>query len=293
VRQHQGGSNQTFTYLEVSGMAAPNLITPGEKFNFLTALGACAKPEGSKHNWATFRCDCGNVKDIEVAKARRGVTKSCGCLVHRSRQAHNRARIEQGTKFGNITYLREAPLAGGARRAIFLCECGVQFESRVDQIKSGKTMSCGCRKRAAAAALSYSHGHAARGNASDMYNIYMCMLARCGNPSNPSYADYGGRGIAVCERWKESFMHFLEDMGERPEGRTLDRYPDTDGNYEPGNCRWATNQEQALNRRSNVWLEHEGMRLTISQWAEKLGLNRYTLYKRHKKGWPPEKILSA
>jgi len=94
------------------------------------------------------------------------------------------------------------------------------------------------------------HGHSPRnGKLSLTYHSWQAMKLRCYYPSQPGFKNYGARGIAVCDRWRNSFENFLADMGERPEGKTLDRYPNNDGNYEPGNCRWATLSEQQRNRR--------------------------------------------
>jgi hypothetical protein len=92
------------------------------------------------------------------------------------------------------------------------------------------------------------HGHASQ-KLSGTYSSWKAMKARCLNPNGKQWADYGGRGITICERWIHSFENFLADMGERPPGKTLDRYPNNDGNYEPGNCRWASGRQQQMNRR--------------------------------------------
>lgn len=93
------------------------------------------------------------------------------------------------------------------------------------------------------------HGHA-RGKCTPTYESWSAMKSRCNNPNHDSWKNYGGRGITVCDRWLHSFENFLADMGERPEGKTLDRFPNRDGNYEPSNCRWATVAEQNANRRN-------------------------------------------
>jgi hypothetical protein len=118
------------------------------------------------------------------------------------------------------------------------------------------------------------------------------MLQRCTNPNYPQYADYGGRGITVCKRWRV-FKNFLDDMGVRPEGLTLDRKNNSKG-YSPANCKWATRAEQQRNRRSsNVWT-HKGERKTVAEWAEQLGMKRHSLYMRVAVyGWTVHKALTT
>jgi hypothetical protein len=117
------------------------------------------------------------------------------------------------------------------------------------------------------------------------------MLTRCRNPRNPYFVDYGGRGIMVCDRWKE-FENFRADMGPRPPGASIDRI-NNDGNYEPGNCRWATHVEQARNRRNNLWIELDGVRKLAGEWALELGINIRTLRSRiHRQGMSPREALT-
>lgn len=108
------------------------------------------------------------------------------------------------------------------------------------------------------------------------------MLRRCYTPTNRDYRNYGARGISVCERWK-SFALFLEDMGEAPEGMTLERI-DNNGHYEPGNCRWATRKEQARNLRKNIVVEFRGESLPLISWCEKLGLRYHAVRQRYTVG---------
>lgn len=119
------------------------------------------------------------------------------------------------------------------------------------------------------------HGHAGVIRSPE-WMTWRAMVQRCEWTGHKSYADYGGRGITVCARWRESFSAFLEDMGARPSGSTIDRV-DNNGNYEPGNCRWATAVEQAYNRRSAKPLTLDGLTLSVADWARACGIGRTTL----------------
>lgn len=117
------------------------------------------------------------------------------------------------------------------------------------------------------------------------------MRRRCNNPRDADYESYGGRGISVCERWKNDFWAFVEDMGERPGGCSLDRV-NNDGNYSPENCRWATPLEQSNNTRSAILVTYEGKTQSISAWAREKGLSIQTLAGRLRKGWSIEKAFT-
>lgn len=148
-----------------------------------------------------------------------------------------------GQRFGRLLVIRRAPNRGRWTAWTCRCDCGVEKVVASTGLVQGSTRSCGCLVHENKAALT--HGMSGRSE----YYIWALMLQRCYNPKNDHYEDYGGRGIRVCERWKKSFEAFFADMGPRPGRMTMDRWPNKDGNYEPGNCRWATWKEQAQNRR--------------------------------------------
>lgn len=126
------------------------------------------------------------------------------------------------------------------------------------------------------------------------YRAWQTMRLRCTEPTNPAYASYGGRGITVCERWLNSPSNFLADMGPKPSpAHELDRYPDNNGNYEPGNCRWATRAENDRNRRSNRLLTFRGETQALAEWCERMKLPRDTVRKRLESGWSVDEALTT
>lgn len=173
-----------------------------------------------------------------------------------------------------------------------LCECGGSAIAVGAKLRCGGIKSCGCL-RVEWSMHHNMHGHANRGKLSPTYQTWYNMLTRCTNMQFKQWASYGGRGISVVRRWY-LFANFLADMGERPDGTTLDRYPDKDGNYCPENCRWATPREQANNTRRNRILSYDGRIQTLSEWAREIGISCCGLRDRLEKlGWTTAEAVTT
>lgn len=194
-----------------------------------------------------------------------------------------RADLEN-KQFGRLIALEYV----GERRWRCKCECGGVAIAVSRNLLNGNTKSCGCLQREKASKTHRTHG---KTNTSE-YNIWQTMKARCYVKLNANYANYGGRGIKVCDRWLESFENFLTDMGEKPEGLSIDRV-DVDGDYEPRNCRWASVGEQATNRRNNRYVEYEGRKMTISEWARELGVKPGLIKNRLDSKWSVERAFTT
>lgn len=153
-----------------------------------------------------------------------------------------------GLRFSRLTVIEETERKNAGRRYICKCDCGVVKEVDGTAMTHGGTQSCGCLARERTAQRSIRHGHASPYTRTPTYRSWEAMIRRVTNPRAANWAEYGGRGISVCDHWK-SFENFLEDMGERPDGTTIDRI-NPNGDYEPGNCRWASAAIQSRNTRA-------------------------------------------
>jgi hypothetical protein len=172
-----------------------------------------------------------------------------------------------GVRYGRLVAVKPIKIQPGGSIWLFRCDCGGTTEAKTNNVKSGNTASCGCLRRESVSAQRTTHGHSKGGKETKTFKAWMRMRERCMNPKTERWPHYGGRGISVCKRWAESFENFLEDMGECPPSYSLDRV-DVNGNYEPANCRWATNAQQARNKTTNVWVDHNGERMVRADYLK-------------------------
>lgn len=194
--------------------------------------------------------------------------------------------IPAGTTFGRWTVISSTEAVN--RTCIpCVCSCGMPGTPRFEFLKRGRSQSCGCF------AL---EGRTTHGRSGDpVLAVYISMRQRCSNPNAQNYHRYGGRGITVCDRWldkKNGFLSFISDLGERPPGTTIERV-NNDFGYSPENCKWSTRKEQYANRSTNHYIEFNGERRTITEWAAKIGIATPNLIARlNKLKWPLERALT-
>lgn len=184
----------------------------------------------------------------------------------------------KGKKFNRLFVTEESTERTNSKEVQWICkcDCGNIALVRTSCLKSGHTKSCGCLQSEVAKNEQTTHGL----RYSQEYKSWAHAKKRCYNEKTASYKHYGGRGIKMCDRWLNSFENFYEDMGPKPSSEhSLDRYPNNEtGNYEPGNCRWGTDEQQYRNRRSNRWFECNGMKMVLNDWAVYFGVSFATLH---------------
>lgn len=200
----------------------------------------------------------------------------------------NLVRME-GQRFGALTVIRRAPGKHRQVHWICRCDCGSECVKRGFKLRQGRVKSCGQNGCSWWDFKPQGEAFSRRPE----YRIWEGMRRRCEQKTHLSYPRYGGAGVKVCSRWKK-FENFFADMGPRPSPEySIDRYPNQSGNYEPGNCRWATKTEQQRNKKNNVFVEYEGERMLLLEVVAKLGVRRGVIYQRLKTGWPLDEALTT
>ena len=242
-------------------------------------------------------CSCGNKSIVQAYKLTSGNTQSCGCYGKEKAKEANRLRKGMaskklvditGKRYGRLTVIGRTTKIGKDPTWNCICDCGNTCIVQGNNLKNGHTKSCGCYVKDIARKNFKVHGK----TNTRIFNIWVKMKQRCTNKDDKAYAKYGGRGIKVCEEWINDFQAFYDwSMSNGyADDLSIDRI-DNDGNYEPSNCRWATDVQQSNNRRSNHYITCNGETHTIAEWSKITGINDSTIQNRAAKGWKPEKIL--
>lgn len=196
--------------------------------------------------------------------------------------------IRDSAEGSRLEILGDAPPINGRKALLCRCACGAERVFSAHKVITGHTKSCGCAKVERISRLKLKHGLSKK---HPLWGVWLGMRRRCQDQNNQDWLQYGGRGIKVCERWT-AFDLFVADMGDRPDGHTLDRI-DVNGDYCPENCRWASWTTQERNRTNNHMLTLRGATKCIAEWAEELEMPYATLYMRVRRGWGADRILAG
>lgn len=256
----------------------------GKRFGRLTVVKEVGKNSG--HITWLCRCDCGKEIVTTGIHLKSGHTRSCNCAQKETVGDLNKVDIT-GKRFGRLIAIKRIDDYGG--KWFCRCDCGNHKIVSTHSLRSGATKSCGCISRELTIKRNYKNGMFTRHEGDITFSTWMSMWYRCLKPGQKHYHD---KGISVCDRWR-SYDAFLEDMGPRPSLKmTIDRI-DYNGNYEPGNCRWATQKQQMQNMSRNVIYEYRGEKKTIAELADIAGVKYDTMYCRLKRqGLTPEQAVN-
>ena len=194
-----------------------------------------------------------------------------------------------GQRFGKLSVMEKIVPPKGRTLFICACDCGGKITLNSSDLQSGNTKSCGCYRREISSRINLKHGATVNGKHTGAYRSWTTMKSRCYNEDNNRFYAYGGRGIRVCDRWLESFDNFFADMGDRPEGYSLDRI-DVNGNYSPENCKWATTTEQSRNQRTNFWYMFGEEKMIQADVARALGVHPAVVLQMRRKNQLPTHI---
>lgn len=196
-----------------------------------------------------------------------------------------------GKTFGRLTVIEDfgCDIQNSMRKVAAICECGNITECYLNHLRRGTTQSCGCLRRERHLASITKHKLCRH----PLYRCWYDMIDRCYRQKNKSYNNYGGRGISVCQKWRKSFVAFYDWAIENGWKKTLqlDR-KNNSLNYSPSNCRFITAARNNRNKRTNVFLEYDGKKMILPDWATYLGISIWTIRNRLEKGWPIKDVLS-
>lgn len=255
----------------------------GQKFGKLTVIGIDNPHYTSGGNRVTMWkciCGCGNTLSVSNSNLKYGSTSSCGCVRHPDLT---------GLRFGKLKVISRSETRKGLRYWKCKCDCGNYTNVSSTNLKYGGILSCGCfyTERLKTHGLSDTR----------LYRIYSGMKTRCYNPNTKAYHHYGGRGISICDEWlgENGFMNFYDWAMENgySDNLSIDRI-DVNGNYEPNNCRWATQETQTRNKRNNLIIEYKGVSKTLVEWSEEIGISYSILNDRITMlGWDTKKAFTT
>lgn len=271
----------------------------GMKYGKLTVLGFA----GSKNGRAYWKCqcECGNVKDVMGKLLQHGDVVSCGCV---GKSILKKAIDISGRRYGKLTVVRRADDRfdkKGNIRTVYLCkcDCGNETITYASNLTSGHSKSCGCEQKENLKRIGFQNMPDLRMDTTKhhksntrLYRIWRGMKERCNNPNSNAYSNYGGRGIKVCDEWKNDFEVFYSwaITNGYSDNLSIDRI-DVNGNYEPSNCRWADTKTQCNNMRTNKYFTINSTTKTMKQWADTYDMDYGKVKERIRIGWTIEEAL--